>query len=101
MDFDALCRPVTRIAPNGDTCVVAELTLAVSRAAGSAVIVVAKHGLKVRAVGGVGHDDTGDWVLMKLATFGIYSSLMVRCNGFTTSSSLVTTRPDGQRPALH
>ena len=99
--FDALCRPVTRNPPNGDTCFVGELPLAVSRAAGSAVIVAAKHGLKLRAVGGVGHDDMGDWVLMKLAKFGIDTSLMVRCNGFTTSSSLVTTRPDGQRPALH
>ncbi len=99
--FDALCRPVTQIPPNGDTYFVEELTLAVSGAAGSAVIVAAKHGLKARAVGGVGYDDMGDWVLMKLAKFGIDTSLMSRCNGFTTSSSLVTIRPDGQRPALH
>ena len=99
--FDALCRPVTQIPPGGDTYFVEELTLAVSGAAGSAVIVAAKHGLKSRAVGGVGHDDMGDWVLMKLQSFGIDTSLMMRCEGFTTSSSLVTTRPDGARPALH
>ena len=99
--FDALCRPVTQIPPNGDTSFVEELTLAVSGAAGSAVIVAAKHGLKCQAVGGIGHDDMGDWVLMKLGKFGIDTALMQRCEGFTTSSSLVTTRPDGQRPALH
>jgi sugar/nucleoside kinase (ribokinase family) len=99
--FDALCRPVTHIPPGGDTYFVEELTLAVSGAAGSAVIVAAKHGLKSRAVGGVGNDDMGDWVLMKLARFGIDTSMMARCEGFTTSSSLVTTRPDGARPALH
>jgi len=99
--FDALCRPVTNIPPGGDTYFVDELTIAVSGAAGSAVIVAAKHGLKCRAVGGVGHDDMGDWVLMKLESFGIDTSLMARCAGFTTSSSLVTTRPDGARPALH
>ena len=99
--FDALCRPVTQIPPGGDTYFVEELTLAVSGAAGSAVIVAAKHGLKSRAVGGIGHDDMGDWVLMKLQSFGIDTSLMMRCEGFTTSSSLVTTRPDGARPALH
>jgi sugar/nucleoside kinase (ribokinase family) len=99
--FDALCRPVTAIPPGGDTYFVDEFTLAVSGAAGSAVIVAAKHGLKSRAVGGVGHDDMGGWVLMKLASFGIDISLMSRCEGFTTSSSVVTTRPDGQRPALH
>lgn len=99
--FDALCRPVSEIPPGGDTLFVEELTLAVSGAAGSAVIVAAKHGLKSRAVGGVGLDDMGDWVLMKLERFGVDVSMMARCEGFTTSSSLVTTRPDGQRPALH
>lgn len=99
--FDALCRPVTQIPPNGDTYFVEELTLAVSGAAGSAVIVAAKHGLKCQAVGGLGYDDMGDWVLMKLRKFGIDTELMQRCAGYTTSSSLVTTRPDGQRPALH
>ena len=68
---------------------------------GSASIVAAKHGLKVQAVGGVGYDDMGDWVLMKLGKFGIDTQLMQRCEGYTTSSSIVTTRPDGQRPALH
>ena len=99
--FDALCRPVTQIPPGGDTYFVEELTLAVSGAAGSAVIVAAKHGLRSRAVGGVGNDDMGDWVLMKLARFGIDTTMMARCEGYTTSSSLVTTRPDGARPALH
>ena len=99
--FDALARPVTQIPPGGDTYFVEEITLAVSGAAGSAVIVAAKHGLKSRAVGGVGNDDMGDWVLMKLTRFGIDTSMMARCEGFTTSSSLVTTRPDGARPALH
>lgn len=99
--FDALCRPVTQIPPGAGTYFIEEFTLAVSGAAGSAVIVAAKHGLKSRAVGGVGHDDMGDWVLMKLAHFGIDTTLMQRCEGYATSSSIVTTRPDGARPALH
>lgn len=99
--FDALCRPVTQIPPRGDTYFVEDYTLAVSGAAGSAVIVAAKHGLKARAVGGVGHDDMGDWVLTKLGRYGIDTSMMARCEGFATSSSIVTTRPDGARPALH
>lgn len=99
--FDALCRPVTQIPPGGGTFFVEDFTLAVSGAAGSAVIVAAKHGLKARAVGGVGVDDMGDWVLMKLASFGVDTTLMARCPGYATSSSIVTTRPDGARPALH
>ncbi|MEM7643684.1 MAG: PfkB family carbohydrate kinase [Pseudomonadota bacterium] len=99
--FDCLVRPVTQIPPGGDTYFVDELTLAVSGAAGSAAVVAAKHGLKVQAVGGVGDDDMGEWVLSKLGSFGIDTGLMQTCPDYTTSSSVVTTRPDGARPALH
>ncbi len=99
--FDCLVRPVTQIPPGGDTYFVEELTMAVSGAAGSAAIVAAKHGLSVQAVGGVGNDDMGDWVLSKLQSFGVDTQNMERCAEFTTSSSVVTTRPDGARPALH
>ena len=61
--FDALCRPVTQIPPGGGTYFVEELTLAVSGAAGSAVIVAAKHGLRCRAVGGVGFEGGLDGVV--------------------------------------
>lgn len=99
--FDALCRPVSELPPGGGTTFVDEFTLAVSGAAGSAAIVAAKHGLSVQAVGGVGPDDMGDWVLMKLRSFGVDVTNMEVCAGFSTSSSIVTTRPDGARPALH
>lgn len=99
--FDCLGRLVNDIPPGGDTYFIDELTLAVSGAAGSAAIVAAKHGLRVQAVGGVGRDDMGDWVLQKLSSFDIDIANMQICEGFTTSSSIVTTRPNGARPALH
>ena len=99
--FDALCRPVAEIPPGGQTLFVEDFTLAVSGAAGSAAIVAAKYGLGVQAVGGVGYDDMGDWVRAKLQSFGVDTTMMRRYEGHTTSSSIVTTRPNGQRPALH
>ena len=99
--FDCLGRPVNDIPPGGNTYFIDELTLAVSGAAGSASIVAAKHGLSVQAVGGIGADDMGDWVLQKLKSFDIDIQNMEICPHFTTSSSIVTTRPDGARPALH
>lgn len=99
--FDALCRPVTEIPPGGGTYFIDEFTLAVSGAAGSAAIVAAKHGLNVQAVGGVGNDLMGDWVLRRFGDFGVDTQMMQRVPDMTTSSSVVTTRPDGQRPALH
>ncbi|MBX2823515.1 MAG: kinase, partial [Gammaproteobacteria bacterium] len=99
--FDCLGRPVNNIPPGGDTYFIDELTLAVSGAAGSAAIVAAKHGLNVQAVGGVGRDDMGDWVLQKLGSFDVDTTNMEVCADVATSSSIVTTRPDGARPALH
>ncbi|MEM8540872.1 MAG: sugar kinase [Pseudomonadota bacterium] len=99
--FDCLGRPVTEIPPGGGTYFIDELTMAVSGAAGSASIVAAKHGLSVQAVGGIGPDDMGAWVLQKLKSFDINVDNMELCPDFTTSSSIVTTRPDGARPALH
>ncbi len=99
--FDALCRPVEDLPEGANTIFVEDFALAVSGAAGAAAIVAAKHGMKVQAVGGVGHDLMGDWVLMRMKDFGINTELMQRCEGYYTSSSIVTTRPNGQRPALH
>lgn len=99
--FDALCRPVNDIPPGGNTFFVDDFALAVSGAAGSAAIVAAKHGLRAQAVGGVGNDLMGDWVLRRLDDFGVDRQMMQRCADFATSSSIVTTRPDGARPALH
>ena len=99
--FDALVRPVNDLPPGGGTFFVDDFALAVSGAAGAAAVVAAKHGLKVQAVGGVGYDLMGDWVLMRMGNFGIDTEMMQRCAGYSTSSSVVTTRPDGARPALH
>ena len=43
----------------------------------------------------------GDWVLQRLGQFGIDITHMQRCQDHSTSCSIVTTRPDGARPALH
>lgn len=99
--FDCLGRPVTKIPPGGNTYFIEELTMAVSGAAGAAAVVAAKYGLDVLAVGGIGDDLMGDWVIRRLDQFGVDTSMMQLCEGVGTSSSIVTTRPDGQRPALH
>ena len=99
--FDCICRPVNEIPPGGNTYFVEDFTLAVSGAAGRAAIVAAKHGLRVQAVGGVGPDDMGEWVLSKLRSFCVDVENMEICEGYATSSSIVTTRPDGARPGLY
>ena len=99
--FDCLGWPFTAIPPGGGCYFIDELTMAVSGAAGVAAIAGAKMGLKTLAVGGVGEDLMGDWVLQRLNHFGVDTSMMQHNPGWKTSSSIVTTRIDGSRPALH
>ena len=99
--FDCLGWPFTEVPAGGGCNFIDEFTLAVSGAAGTAVIAAAKMGLHSLAVGGVGEDLMGDWVLRRLADFGVDTSAMQRKPGWKTSSSIVTTRADGSRPALH
>ena len=99
--YDCLGWPFTEVPPGGGTVFIDELTLAVSGAAGTAAIAAAKMGVKTLAVGGVGQDIMGDWVLERLKHFGVDTWAMQRKPGWRTSSSIVLTRADGSRPALH
>ncbi len=99
--YDCLGWPFTEVPPGGGTVFIDELTLAVSGAAGTAAIAAAKMGLKTLAVGGVGQDIMADWVLERLKHFNVDTSGIQQKPGWKTSSSIVTTRADGSRPALH
>ncbi len=99
--FDCLGWPVTDIPKGGGTFFIDDFTLAVSGAAGTAAIAAAKMGLSCAAVGGLGVDMMGDWVLQRLHHFGVDTSALKQIPGSRTSSSIVCTRPDGSRPALH
>ena len=99
--FDCLGWPFTSVPEGAGTNYIDEITLAVSGAAGTAAIAAAKMGLRTLAVGGVGNDLMGDWVLERLKFFGVDHSGMQQKPEWKTSSSIVTTRLDGSRPALH
>lgn len=99
--FDCLGWPFAGVPPGGGTVFIDELTLAVSGAGGTAAIAAAKMGLKTLAVAGVGDDLMGEWVLQRLRQFGVDTWAVQRQPGWKTSSSIVTTRADGSRPALH
>jgi sugar/nucleoside kinase (ribokinase family) len=99
--YDCLGWPFTEIPAGGGTVFIDELTLAVSGAGGTAAIAAAKMGLRTLAVAGVGEDLMGDWVLQRLDHFGIDTWGVQHRPDWKTSSSIVTTRADGSRPALH
>jgi sugar/nucleoside kinase (ribokinase family) len=99
--YDCLCWPFTEVPAGGGTVFIDELTLAVSGAAGTAAIAASKMGIKTLAVGGVGEDIMAEWVLARLKHFGVDTWGIQQKPGWKTSSSIVTTRADGTRPALH
>jgi sugar/nucleoside kinase (ribokinase family) len=99
--YDCLGWPYTEIPAGGGTVFIDDLTLAVSGAGGTAAIAAAKMGLKTLAVAGVGEDLMGDWVLQRLKHFGVDTWGVQHKPEWRTSSSIVTTRADGSRPALH
>ena len=99
--FDCLGWPFEAVPVGGGTNFLHEITLAVSGAAGTAAIVAAKLGLKTLAVGGYGRDMMGNWAVSRLESFGIDTSGLQRFDDVPTSSSIVLTRADGSRPALH
>jgi sugar/nucleoside kinase (ribokinase family) len=74
--FDCLGWPFTAVPPGGGCNFIDELTLAVSGAAGVAAIAAAKMGLRTRAVGGVGRDLMGDWVMHRLKDFKVDTEMM-------------------------
>ena len=69
--FDCLGWPFTAVPEGGGTNFIDDLTLAVSGAAGTASIAAAKMGLKTLAVGGVGCDLMGDWVIQHQSVSGV------------------------------
>jgi sugar/nucleoside kinase (ribokinase family) len=99
--YDCLGWPFTEVPPGGGTVFIDELTLAVSGAGGTAAIAAAKMGLNTLALAGVGEDLMGNWVLQRLQHFGVDTWGVQHQPGWKTSSSIVTTRADGSRPALH
>ena len=99
--FDCLGWPFDTVPAGGGTHLIQDLTMAVSGAAGTAVIAAARLGLNCLAIGGLGQDMMGDWAQARLQGFGIDTSAMQRLAGVPTSSSIVLTRADGSRPALH
>lgn len=99
--FDCLGWPFSAVPEGGGTNFIQDITLAVSGAAGTAVIAAAKLGLNTLAIGGYGRDMTGDWSVAWLEKFGVDTSALQRFDDVPTSSSIVLTRADGSRPALH
>ncbi|MHA1524999.1 MAG: carbohydrate kinase family protein [Alphaproteobacteria bacterium] len=99
--LDVLGRPVERIPEGGNVEFIDEIRLTVAGTAAGTVIDMAKLGLKSLAVGAVGDDEKGDFVIQTYKRYGVDTAGVQRIEGVPTSATILNVRPNGDRPALH
>lgn len=98
---DVLGRPVTAIPAGQGLSILEEIRLTVAGTAAGTSVDMAKLGLDVYAVGALGQDELGDFVVATMSRYGIHTDGLVRKPGVQTSATMLPIRPNGERPALH
>ena len=99
--LDVLGRPVTRIPPRQDVDLIEEIRLTVAGTAAGASVDLAKLGASVLAMGAIGEDAAGDFIVDTMGRYGVDTAGLVRKAGVQTSATMLPIRPNGERPALH
>src|SRR3954464_1871087 len=99
--LDILGRPVTRIPPKQDVDLLEEIRLTVAGTAAGTSVDLAKLGANVLAMGAIGEDAAGDFIVDTMNRYGIDTGGLVRKSGVQTSATMLPIRPNGERPALH
>ncbi len=99
--IDVLGRPVTAIPDGGNATFIDQIRLTVAGTAGGTIVDCAKLGLDALAIGAVGEDEKGRFVLDTLSGYGIATHRMQRHPGVHTAASILNVRPNGERPCLH
>ena len=99
--LDVLGRPVTRIPPRQDVDLIEEIRLTVAGTAACTSVDLAKLGVDVLAMGAIGEDAAGNFIVDTMNRYGIDTSGLVRKPGVQTSATMLPIRPNGERPALH
>jgi sugar/nucleoside kinase (ribokinase family) len=98
---DVLGRPVMSIPDGQNLSILEEIRLTVAGTAAGASVDLAKLGMDVYAVGAIGQDELGDFVIRTMQKYGIHTDGLVRKKGVQTSATMLPIRPNGERPALH
>ncbi|MCC7024301.1 MAG: sugar kinase [Thermomicrobiales bacterium] len=99
--LDILGRPVTRIPPGQDIDLLEEIRLTVAGTAAGTSVDLAKLGADVLAMGAIGDDATGNFIVDTMNRYGIDTLGLRRKRDVQTSATMLPIRPNGERPALH
>ncbi len=98
---DVLGRPVSELPVGQRALILDEIRMTAAGTGGGTAVDLARLGAEVLAVGVIGDDRIGDFLLALLAAEGIDTSVMVRRPGVQTSATMLPIHPDGSRPAFH
>lgn len=98
---DILGRPVTSIPPGQNVALLEEIRITVAGTAAGTSVDLAKLGANVIAMGAVGTDELGNFLVNTMHSYGIDTANLVRKPGVQSSATMLPIRPNGERPALH
>jgi sugar/nucleoside kinase (ribokinase family) len=98
---DMLGRPVSGIPPGQNLALLEEIRLTVAGTAAGTAVDLAKLGADTWAVGALGQDELGNFVVSTMQRYGIHTEGLARKKGVQTSATMLPIRPNGERPALH
>ncbi|MBS1183835.1 MAG: PfkB domain protein [Proteobacteria bacterium] len=99
--LDVAGRPVDAIPAGGGVTFIDEIRLNPAGTAAGALMNAAKLGLHTATSACLGHDEKADFILATYARLGIDLGLIQRTDKAATSATILTIRPNGERPALH
>ena len=98
---DILGRHVTSIPEGQSLALLDEIRVTVAGTAAGTSVDMAKLGLSVTAMGAVGDDELGTFLINTMEKYKINTKCLVRKKGIPTSATILPIRPNGERPALH
>jgi sugar/nucleoside kinase (ribokinase family) len=99
--MDVLGRPISDL-PVGQTArLLEEIVATPAGTAGGTAVDLARLGARVCAMGLIGEDLAGDFVVGSLRRAGVDPSGLGRTSAAQTSSTILPIHPDGSRPAWH
>lgn len=98
---DVLGRPVSALPVGQRSHPLDEIRMTPAGTAGGTAVDLARLGARVVAIGSIGVDHIGDFLVDALGREGIDTSGLVRTADAQTSASILPIHPDGSRPAWH
>jgi len=93
--------PVSEVPPGQGLALLKQIRFTVAGTAAGTSIDMAKLGLDVSAMGAIGLDEIGDFLIATMLRFGVDTTNLVRKKRAQTSCTMLPIRPNGERPALH